>query len=206
MHCQRWESPSFASLSLPARVGFPGEFPSCVLGIFVILNEQMTVDETDSGGPLQVVVFSLEGKFLALDILKVQEIIRMVEITTVPKMPRFAMGVINLRGRIVPIINIRKKLNLPDAPLSVKTCIILVRSAEQLLGFLVDDVVEVITLPLESIEKSESVPDWIRSDFFLGVGKLADRLLVIIDSNRLLSPKEEKQLRRASSVPLPLKK
>lgn len=153
--------------------------------------------------PLQVVVFTLAGKALALDILKVQEIIRLVEITPVPKMPSFALGVINLRGRVVPIINIREKLNLPDDSPTARTCIILIRSEDKLLGFLADDVAEVMTLPRDSVEKPESGPDWIRSDLFLGVGKLAGGLLVIIDSDRLLSPKEEKLLQKARAAAIP---
>jgi purine-binding chemotaxis protein CheW len=155
-------------------------------------------------GPLQVVVFTLEGKALALDILKVQEIIRMVEITPVPKMPPFALGVINLRGKIVPIISIREKLSLPDRPPTAKTCVVLMRSGDRLLGFLADDVTEVMSLPRDSIDKPASGPDWVQSDLFLGVGKLLGSLLVIIDGDRLLSPKEEKLLERASSAPLPM--
>lgn len=148
--------------------------------------------------PIQVVVFSLEEKSLALDILKIQEVIRMVEITHLPKMPSFALGVINLRGRIVPIINIREKLNLPERAPTARTCIILVRTGDQLFGFLVDDVVDVISLPPESIESAAAGPDWIRSDLFTGVGKLSGSLLVVIDSDRLLSPEEKKELFRGS--------
>ena len=164
----------------------------------------MSTEGTDRSDTLRVVVFSLEGKMLALEILKVQEIIRMVEITPVPKMPSFAMGVINLRGRIVPIINIREKLSLPERPPTVKTCIVLARTADSTFGFLVDDVAEVIHLPRESIDSPESGPDWLRSDLFLGVGKLTGRLLVIIDSDRLLSEAEQKALQRASTrIPTP---
>ena len=153
--------------------------------------------------PLQVVVFTLAGKALALDILKVQEIIRLVEITPVPKMPSFALGVINLRGKIVPIINIREKLSLPDDFPTARTCIILIRSGDKLLGFLADDVAEVMTLPRDSIEKPGNGPEWIQSDLFLGVGKLTEGLLVIIDSDRLLSPKEEKLLQKARAATTP---
>ncbi len=159
----------------------------------------MTAEGTGTAALLQVVVFTLEGKSLALDILKVQEIIRMVEITPVPKMPSFALGVINLRGRIVPIINLRAKLNLPDCTPTAKTCIILVLAAGHLLGFLADDVAEVLSLPADSIEKAESGQDWVNSDLFLGVGKLMGRLLVILDSDRLLSPKEKKALSQAGA-------
>lgn len=158
----------------------------------------MNRGHTEAESQLQVVVFTLEGKSLAVDILRVQEIFRMVEITPFPKMPPFALGVINLRGQIVPIINLRSKLLLLDRPPSAKTCIILVRTSGQILGFLTDDVAEVLSLPPESIERSEGGQDWMRSDIFAGVGKLPGRLIVIINTDRLLSPKEEKQLRKSS--------
>ena len=156
-----------------------------------------------SGNLLQVVVFHLESKALALDILKVEEVLRMVEITPMPNMPRFALGVINLRGKIVPIINIREKLNLLERTPTVKTCIVLVRSCSQLLGFLVDDLSEVLSLPLDSIEKSDSGPEWFKSHLFLGVGKLPGGLLVIIDSEKLLSPDEEMELKQVSKTAPP---
>ena len=163
----------------------------------------MDAAPTETRKPMQVVVFTLEGKSLALDILKVQEILRMVEITPMPKMPSFALGVINLRGKIVPIINIREKLNLPERKPTVRTCIILIRSDERILGFLVDDVAEVLSLPADSLARPENGTDWVESDLYLGVGKLPGKLLVVIDSDRLLSPKEEKQLQKARKGPMP---
>lgn len=163
----------------------------------------MALNPEKSEDGLQVVVFSLEGKALALDILMVQEIIRLVEITPVPNMPPFALGVINLRGKIVPIVNIREKLNLPESPPTAKTCIILIRSGDKLLGFLADDVTEVLTLPEGSVEKPESGPDWIQSDLFLGMAKLPAGLMVIINGDRLLSPKEEKLLQKARAAATP---
>lgn len=163
----------------------------------------MSTSVPEAGTPLQVVIFSLEGKNLAVDILKVQEIIRMVEITPVPKMPPFALGVINLRGKVVPIINIREKLGMPAARPTVKTCIVLIRSGGQLIGFLVDDVAEVLSMPREAIENVEQGPDWVNSELFSGVGKLPDRLLVVLETDRLLSKQEEKALHRARPEPAP---
>lgn len=147
-----------------------------------------------AGDQLQIVVFTVEGKVLGVDILKVQEILRMVEITPFPKMPPFALGAINLRGRIVPIINLRLKLSLPDHPPDARTCIMLVRSGVQIVGFLVDEVAEVIDLPVAYLEAPENGPVWMRSDLFTGLGKLPGRLLVIINPDRLLSPQEERLL------------
>ena len=145
---------------------------------------------------LQVVVFTIEGKTLGVDILKVQEILRMVEVTPFPRMPDFALGAINLRGRIVPVINLRRKLGLPDRPPGPKTCNLLVRSGEQVIGFLVDEVSEVIDIPAALIESPDQGPAWMRSELFSGLGKLPGRLLVIINPDRLLSPQEESLLTR----------
>lgn len=156
----------------------------------------MTEAREESGELLQVVVFTVEGKELGVDILKVQEILRMVEITPFPRMPDFALGVINLRGRVVPVINLRRKLGLPDRPAGPKTCNLLVRSGEQVLGFLVDEVSEVLDIPQGYLESPGRGPAWMRSELFSGLGKLPGRLLVIINPDRLLSPQEELLLPR----------
>ena len=149
-----------------------------------------------TGEQLQVVVFTIEGKVLGVDIVKVQEILRMVEVTPFPRMPEFALGAINLRGRIVPVINLRRKLGLPDRPPDAKTCNLLVRSGSQIIGFLVDEVSEVVTIPAALVESPAHGPDWMRSELFSGLGKLPGRLLVIINPDRLLSPQEESLLPR----------
>jgi purine-binding chemotaxis protein CheW len=156
-----------------------------------------------TSGQLQIVVFTIEGKTLGVDILKVQEILRMVEVTPFPRMPEFALGAINLRGRIVPVINLRRKLGLPERPPGPRTCNLLVRSGEQVIGFLVDEVSEVIDLPAAFIESPDQGPAWMRSELFSGLGKLPGRLLVIINPDRLLSPQEESLLPRDGEPGIP---
>jgi purine-binding chemotaxis protein CheW len=147
-----------------------------------------------TGEQLQAVVFTIEGKLLGVDILKVQEILRMVEVTPFPRMPDFALGAINLRGRIVPVINLRRKLGLPDRPPGPRTCNLLVRSGEQVIGFLVDEVSEVVGIPDDLLESPDQGPAWMRSELFSGLGKLPGRLIVILNPERLLSPQEESLL------------
>lgn len=142
----------------------------------------------------QVVVFTIEGKVLGVDILKVQEILRMVEITPFPKMPDFALGAINLRGRIVPVVNLRRKLGLPDRPPGPKTCNLLVHAGGQIIGFLVDEVSEVLEISASAIQSPEQGPAWMRSDLFSGIGKFPGRLLMILNPDKLLSAEEEKLL------------
>lgn len=152
-----------------------------------------------AAGQMQIVVFSVEGKVLGVDILQVHEILRMVEITPFPRMPPFAIGAINLRGRIVPILNLRQKLNLPDRVPDARTCIILVRNGTKIVGFIVDQVSEVLDLPADYVESPENGPAWMQSDLFSGLGKLPGRLIVIINPERLLSPQEERLLPHAST-------
>jgi purine-binding chemotaxis protein CheW len=159
----------------------------------------MTQAQAPTGEQLQVVVFSIEGKTLGIDILRVQEILRMVEITPFPRMPEFALGAINLRGRIVPVINLRPKLGMPDRGPDARTCIVLVRIGEQLVGFLVDEVSEVLDIPSAFLESPGEGPAWMRSELFAGIGKLPGRMLVILNPDRLLSPTEERQLQAPAS-------
>jgi len=154
----------------------------------------MAAASESNGKQLQVVVFTIEGKTLGVDIRKVQEILRMVEVTPFPRMLDFALGVINLRGRIVPVINLRRKLGLPDRPPGPKTCNLVVNSGEQVIGFLVDEVSEVIDIPAAFVEHPDQGPAWMRSELFSGFGKLPGRLLVIINPDRLISPQEESLL------------
>jgi purine-binding chemotaxis protein CheW len=154
----------------------------------------MAAAHESNGEQLQVVVFMIDGKTFGVDILKVQEILRMVEITPFPRMPDFALGAINLRGRIVPVINLRRRLGLPERPPGPKTCNLLVRSGEQVIGFLVDEVSEVIGIPAAFIENPDQGPAWMRSELFFGLGKLPGQLLVIINPGKLLSPQEESLL------------
>ncbi len=154
----------------------------------------MAETHESSGEQLQVVVFTIEGKTLGVDIRKVQEILRMVEITPFPRMPDFALGAINLRGRIVPVINLRRKLGQPDRAPGPKTCNLLVRSGEQVIGFLVDEVSEVVDIPVALIESPAHGPAWLRSELFSGLGKLPGRLLIIINPDRLLSAQEKSLL------------
>jgi len=159
----------------------------------------MTEALESNGRQVQVVVFTIEGKTLGVDILKVQEILHMVEITPFPRMPDFALGAINLRGRIVPVINLRRKLGMPDRTPGPKTCNLLVRSGEQVIGFLVDEVFEVIDIPAVFLESPDQGPVWMRSELFSGLGKLPERLLVILNTDRLLTPLEESLLPTASN-------
>jgi len=140
-------------------------------------------DETSegSGEVLQLVSFQLGPEEYAIDILGVQEIIRVVEITRVPNAPHYVEGVLNLRGKIIPIINLRRRLGLSSTEHTKDTRIVVVDVAHLLLGFIVDSVEEVLRLPEEFIEPSPSTGRGGADEFHKGVGRVEGRLLILLD-------------------------
>jgi purine-binding chemotaxis protein CheW len=145
---------------------------------------------------LQLVTFSIGDEEFGVEILKVQEIIRMLEITKVPKAPAFVEGVINLRGKVIPIIDLRKRFGLAERGHDKNTRIIVIDINSMIVGFVVDSVSEVLRLPASTVEPPPPVVAGLDSDYISGVGKLEDRLLIMLDLNRLLSNDEQLRLGR----------
>ncbi len=140
-------------------------------------------DETfeGNGEVLQLVSFQLGPEEYAIDILGVQEIIRVVEITRVPNAPHYVEGVLNLRGKVIPIINLRTRLGLSSTEHTKDTRIVVVDVAHLLLGFIVDSVEEVLRLPEEFIEPPPSTGRGGADEFHKGVGRVEGRLLILLD-------------------------
>jgi len=127
----------------------------------------------------QLVSFHVGSEEYAIDILGVQEIIRMVELTPVPQAPHFVEGVINLRGKVIPVLDLRVRFGLPSIKPTNDTRIIVIETNHILLGFIVDSVSEVLRVPESLIE-----PPLISrqgSDFQKGVGRVEGRLLIVLD-------------------------
>ena len=148
-------------------------------------------------GLLQLVTFRVEGEEFGVDILRVQEIIRSMEVTRVPKAPDFVEGVINLRGKVIPIIDLRKRFGIGQKAHDRDTRIIVMEISSAVVGFVVDSVSEVLRLPAETVEPTPSVVASIDSDYISGVGKLDDRLLILLELDRLLGAEEHEMLRAA---------
>lgn len=142
----------------------------------------------------QLVSFVIESEEFGVDILKVQEIIRTVDITRVPKSPEFVEGVINLRGKIVPVIDLRKRFGMPRKEMDNETRIIVVELVDKVVGFLVDKVKEVIRVEKSVIEPPPELTTNINSNYITGVAKLQDRLLILLDLNKVLSSDEQEKL------------
>jgi purine-binding chemotaxis protein CheW len=143
---------------------------------------------------MQLVTFSIGDEEFGVDILKVQEIIRMMEITRVPRAPDFVEGVINLRGKVIPIIDLRKRFGLVARGHDKHTRIIVIEINMMIVGFVVDSVSEVLRIPSSTVEPPPPVVSGMESEYISGVGKLEDRLLILLDLDRLLSHEERETL------------
>jgi purine-binding chemotaxis protein CheW len=138
---------------------------------------------------MQLVSFDVGGEEFGLEILRVQEIIRIQQLTRVPNSPSFVDGVINLRGKVIPIVALRKCLGLEDRPHDKQTRIVVVEVNGTVLGFIVDSVSEVLRIPVETIEPPPRLGK-VEREYVSGVGKLNDRLLILLDLDRLMSDTE----------------
>jgi purine-binding chemotaxis protein CheW len=143
---------------------------------------------------LQLVTFHIGDEEFGVEILKVQEIIRMIGITRVPKAPAFVEGVINLRGKVIPIIDLRKRFGMAAQEHDKHTRIIVIEIKKVIVGFVVDSVSEVLRIPSSTVEPPPAIISGIESEYISGVGKLADRLLILLDLDRLLKQSEQNML------------
>lgn len=135
----------------------------------------------------QLVTFSIGSEEFGVDILKVVEIIRIMDITKVPRAPAFVEGVINLRGLVIPIIDLRRRFGLSVKAMDQETRIIVIEINGMTVGFVVDSVSEVLRIPASTVEPPPPVVAGLDSDYISGVGKLEDKLLILLDLDKLLS-------------------
>ena len=143
---------------------------------------------------LQLVSFNIGHEEFGLDIQRIQEINRMVEITRVPNSPEFVSGVINLRGKVIPIIDLRKRFGFPPKESDRNTRIIVVELGGMVVGFVVDSVSEVLRIPKNITEPPPSIIAGIGSEYITAVAKLDNRLLILLDLERVLKDKEKQEL------------
>ena len=138
----------------------------------------------------QLVAFFLANEEYGVPIIQVQEVIRKPDITRIPGMPDFIDGVINLRGKIIPIIDLRKRFGLANKEDTDKTRIIVTKATDQIIGLVVDGVSEVVHLNDEQIEPIPQSIASIDAEYLSGVGKLAKRLIILLNLEKLLSDLE----------------
>jgi purine-binding chemotaxis protein CheW len=156
-------------------------------------NDVMTQTEKNSNvnsDELQLVSFNIGSEEFGVEILKVQEINRMVEITKVPQAPHYVEGVINLRGKVIPIIDLRKRFNLDVKEYDKNTRIVVVDINGSIMGMIVDAVSEVLRLPSSTIEPPPEIVTGLNAEYIKGVAKLEDRLLIFLDLSRVIDAAE----------------
>jgi purine-binding chemotaxis protein CheW len=159
-----------------------------------------------ASGPLlvdqqQYLTFMLGAEVFAINILSIKEIIEYGNLTIVPKMPAFIRGVINLRGSVVPVIDLAARFDRPEAEISRRTCIVIIEvqheDVQQVIGVLVDAVNEVLEISADQIEPVPSFGTKIRTDFIEGMGKVDQKFVIILNVNQVLSVDEMAELVQA---------
>jgi len=146
--------------------------------------------------------FALGNEEYGLEILKVREIIGFMDITAVPQMPPYIKGVINLRGQVIPVIDLRAKFSMASAEVTEQTCIIVVEITQQgrkfNTGIVVDHVSEVLDIAGENIEESPQFGSDVKTDFILGMGKVGDRVKILLDIDKVLATVDMQRLNTVS--------
>ena len=151
----------------------------------------MATIATALAAPGKYLTFALADEEYALPVLKVREIIKMMEITQVPKVPPHVKGVINLRGKVIPIVDLRLKFGFPPQDATERTCIIVVDAAlnggRSSLGFVVDGVNEVMNIATDEIEPTPDFGEQVDTAYMQGVAKRGSHVKMLLDLDRVLS-------------------
>ncbi|GAB6933462.1 MAG TPA: chemotaxis protein CheW [Calditerricola sp.] len=155
----------------------------------------MTEQKT-TANELKVIVFQLNDESYGVDVYQVRSIERMQPITRVPGAPPFVKGVINLRGVVTPVIDLRSRLGLKERPYTDETRIIIVSVDDKDVGLIVDAANDVIDLPASSVEPPPDVVGGVRTEFLRGVAKWGDGVLVLLNLDRVLTLDERTQLKQ----------
>lgn len=147
--------------------------------------------------------FLLDNEVYGVEILKVQEIIQLQKITPVPGASEFIRGVINLRGKVIPVIELRKKFNMSEAPDTEKTAIIVMMIERYddtvTMGIIIDDVREVMDVEAESIEKTPSLGGSVDTGFIMGICKSKGTVKMLLDIDKILSEDDMENLQTISN-------
>jgi purine-binding chemotaxis protein CheW len=148
-------------------------------------------DETVNNDPeIQLVTFRLKDETYGINVMQVQEVLRVAEIAPVPGAPVYVLGIINLRGNVVTVIDTRVRFGLPSAEINDLSRIIVIESEAQVVGILVDSVAEVADLHVSEIDSAPNVGNDESSRYIQGVASRDSNLLIVVDLNKLLSEEE----------------
>lgn len=139
---------------------------------------------------LQLVTFKLKGQKYAVNILKVQEIDNMKEITPIPNSPPFLEGAVNLRGKVIPVLNLAKKFGFPLSDIKESAKIVIMDIRSIIMGVIVDSVSDVLRIPGDVVEPPPPVSLNVSTEFILGIAKLQEGLIILLDMDKLLDEAE----------------
>lgn len=162
-------------------------------------DELQAVWEAADGLSEKYLTFLLNDEEYGVEILKVREIIGIMDITRVPQTSEFVQGVINLRGKVIPVVDLRTKFRLPRAEYGEQTCIIVV-DVGMLVGIIVDTVQEVHDIASAQIEPPPSLGGTVDTSFILGMGKVQDDVKILLDIDKVLTSEELVEVRQAAGL------
>jgi purine-binding chemotaxis protein CheW len=172
-----------------------------------IMNDKKGHTVAIADDTMQLVTFQVGAEEFGLDIRSIAEVIRPLKITSLPRMPEFVEGVINLRGAIIPIVDLRKRFGLTGLPGNPRKMRMLITRgamrgtrAGDLLGLVVDAVREVVHIPRQQVARAPEAATGRQTDFIAGMGKLGDRLIILIDITRVLNQQERAALAEAGDA------
>jgi purine-binding chemotaxis protein CheW len=151
---------------------------------------EMSVNSVDNDEMLQWVTFKLENETYGVNVMQVQEVLRYSDIAPVPGAPSYVLGIINLRGSVVTVIDTRSRFGLPPSDITDNTRVVIIESDKQVIGILVDSVAEVVYMKASEIELAPNVGTDESAKFIKGVCNREDELLILVDLDKLLSDEE----------------
>ena len=160
--------------------------------------DKPTSNGSGRSGELQIVICELADEHYGLDIAKVFEIIRHQPITPVPRSPHFVKGVINLRGRIIPVVDLRERFGMPPDEPTKETRIVVAESSNTRVGLVVDSVSEVLLLATDTVELTPEVAAGADAEYIRGIAKLGERLVLLLELDGLFRIEERTQLAGAA--------
>jgi purine-binding chemotaxis protein CheW len=145
---------------------------------------------TDTHGQMQCVTFELNNESYGINVMQVQEVLREIEVAPVPGAPHYVIGIINLRGNVVSVIDARSRFGLASIERTVMSRIIVIEAHKQIIGILVDSVAEVVDVKLDEIETAPNVGNEESSRYIDGIVSSDDKLLILVNLDKLLSEAE----------------
>ena len=158
------------------------------------MNNEPTENTLIADEPMQYLTFRLDGEAFATGITRIREVLEYTHVTKVPRMPDYMLGVINLRGNVVPVVDLRKQFDMTIAEVTVDTCIIIIEvnvdGNATVLGALADSVQEVIELKAEQLEPAPSLGTRVDNRFIRAMGKLDERFVIVLDMDRVFSAEQ----------------